>query len=184
MKKLVLLFSLVAFSSMCLKGQNNQSSTIYQWEVEISFSLPKLTPEGIQYSVVDYNPIDTFIKDFNSEYLDNELKTAKDEKEKKCQINISIQVGWDHLFSTVKGSDVFLLTNKGATFSQLSDDSNTYHKVKKWLISKTFLIECKPYCFVIPLNTENGAKLKCELNKNNMISLTEIYQNKIQIKEK
>jgi hypothetical protein len=183
MKKIILLFALIAFTSICLKGQNTQSTTIYQWQVDISLKMPELTPEVIQYSIVDFNPLEKFIKEFNSDYLVTVLNAAKDEKEKKAQINISIEVGWDFLFYTVKGSDVFLLNNKGAIFSQSSVDSNTYKNAKKWLISKSFIIDGKPSCFAIPLNVDNGAKLKCVLNKSNMISLTEIYQNKIQIKK-
>ena len=179
MKKFIIIFCFIAFSSI-VKSQDSQANSKYYWSVNLTFSLPELNPEAIQWAVVDFDPTEKFIKDFNHDYLEKVLKNAKSENERNQQIKVSIEVGWNFLFRGVEGNNVFLLTNKGTQFSQVSDINQA---TKKWLITKPFNIEGKSYCFAVPLNAENGAKLQCKLDKNNKISLLDIYNSKIDPKK-
>lgn len=178
MKKTMILIVLIAFTCISLKSQNDNTKVPNTWQAKISFSLPELNPEAIQYAFVDFDPTETFVKKFNLTFLEESLIGAKDESEKTNITNASIESGWDFLFYTIKGSDVFLLTNKGTLIM-----ADVTAATKKWLISKTFYIGGKPYCFIVPLNTVDGAILECRLDKNNMVSLTEIFQNKIKTKK-
>jgi hypothetical protein len=177
MKKFIILFCFIAFASI-MKSQDTLTNSKYHWKVNLTFSLPDINPEAIQWSVVDFDPTEKFIKDFNLKYLESVLKEAKNENEKNMQIRISIEVGWDFLFKTVEGNNVYLLTNKGCKY--MADITPI---TKKWLISKTFTIDGKPYSFAVPLNAKNGANLECKLDKSNMISLLDIYKSKIEPKK-
>jgi hypothetical protein len=179
MKKITIIFCIIAFAGIA-KSQNNQANSKYNWSVNLTFSLPDLNPEAIQWAVVDFDPIEKFIKDFNHGYLEKVLQNAKSENERNQQILVSIEVGWNFLFRGVEGNNVFLLTNKGSGFSQVSD---TKLAAKKWLVAKTFLIDGKPYCYAVPLNSENGANLQCRLDKTNMISLLDIFNDKIKARK-
>lgn len=179
MKKYIILFCFIAFASIG-KSQDNQANSKFNWSVNLTFGLPDLNPEAIQWAVVDFDPIEKFINDFNHKYLEKVLENAKSENERNQQILVSIEVGWNFLFRGVEGNNVFLLTNIGSKFSQVSD---TKLATKKWLIAKTFIIDGNPYCFAVPLNAENGANLQCKLDKSNKISLLDIYNSKIKPKK-
>jgi hypothetical protein len=170
----MLSLSFTAFAQKKDATQSNATFTPEYWEVKINFDLPALEPEAIQIACLSREPIELFNATFSSAFLIEQLKTAKDEKEKNMYINVQIEVTWDQLFSVVKGSELYLLTKKGMIFSQSGDCSK--EKDKKWLTSKVFYLDGKPYCFVAPLKVENGAKIEVTLNSSNMIPLTELYE--------
>jgi len=101
------------------------------------------------------------------------LKKAKNDTEKTLQINSGIKVTWDHLFDAVKGSELYLLTKNAFVLSNVADYAKP--KTKMWLVSKMFYLDNKPYCYIIPLELENGTKLELTLNSTNLTSLTELY---------
>ena len=51
-------------------------------------------------------------------------------------------------------------------------------KKKKWLVSKVFYLNNKPFCYAIPLDIVNSSRFEITLNKDNLILLTDLY-NKI-----
>ena len=177
--KLIILFVLTTLSMMAISQiketvpvQKPQNYT-YQWNVKIHFNLPELNPEAIQIGLLDFDPAETFMQKFNMNYLTEQLKKANDEKEKTLKTNVAIKVSWDRLFAGVKGSELYLLTKDVFVLSTVAD--NTKPKAKKWLVSKMFYLDNKPYCYIIPLELENGTKLEYTLNSTNLTSLTDMY---------
>jgi beta-lactamase regulating signal transducer with metallopeptidase domain len=147
-----------------------------QWQVKINFSLPELDPEAIQIAWLNFDPSVNFNLKFDTAYLGKQLRLAKDEKEIRMRINSYCEVMWNLLFKEVKGSEVYLLSKQGSMISMVSD--NIEPKTKKWLVSKVFYLENKPYAYAIPLELENGSKLVVSLNKSNLVSLDDLRKNK------
>jgi len=180
--KLVILIALTTMSfwtfAQIKDDSKIQNSSQYEnyWEIQIKFNLPELNPEAIQICWLEFDPIEEFNKTLNLDYLTESLKKAKDENEKTLKINVLNKVTWDNLFNVVKGSEMYLLTNKGMILSSASDCKQP--KNKKWLVTKVFNLDGKPYCYAIPFDLDNGSKLEVTLNKANLISLTDLY-NKI-----
>jgi hypothetical protein len=174
MKRTIFFFLFIALASLGAKSQQATGT----WQANITFSLPELKPEAIQYSFVDFDPMEAFIKKFDKSAADDAIKNAKTEDGKNMTLNAWIEAGWDFLFYNIKGNDVWLLTNKGSV--NMADVTSA---TKKWLISKTFYLDNKPYCFSLPINATIGAKQDCHLDKNNMISLMDVYQKKIRAKK-
>ena len=177
--KLIILFALTTLSTMTF-AQTKEIATIqkaqnytYQWDVKIHFNLPELNPEAIQIGLLDFNPAEKFKQKFNLAYLTEQLKKTSDEKEKTLKTNVAIKVSWDRLFAGVRGSELYLLTKDVFVLSTVAD--NTKPKTKMWLVSKMFYLDSKPYCYIIPLELENGTKLEYTLNSTNLTSLTDMY---------
>ena len=179
MKKNLIMIVLMTMLSFLTFSQTKEQSikqdtTMYEnyWEVQLALNLPELSPEAIQICWIEFDPIEKFNKTFNFEYLNEKLKIAKDEKEKTMWTNLHTEITWNNLFDFVKGSDLYLLTKRGLILSFSSNCNKP--KTKKWLISKVIYLDNAPYCYVIAFDP--GSKL--ELNRTNLISLTELY-NKI-----
>jgi len=176
--KLIILVLLTSLSAITCtqKPDTTQTNPVYkhEWQIKVNFNLPALEPEAIQVALVDFDPIAKFIKDFDITYLSEKLNKAKDEKEKASQINSSITVTWDlHIFDDVKGSDLYLLTKKEFFLTNVSNSAQ--QKKTKWLVSKYFNLDDKPYCYAIPLELENGSKLEVTVDSTNLISLKDLY---------
>jgi hypothetical protein len=171
MKKIIILLCFIAFAGIAKSQDNAGGSTLYHWNLSLSFSLPDLNPEAIQCSMVDFDPIEKFTNDFN-------LKSRESD-------DLRVAFIWDLLFKEVKGNEVFLMTTQGSfAIGEMADIPIGEKPVtKKWLISKTFILDGKPYCFAVPLDAENGANLSCKLDKSNMILLLDIYKGKIEAKK-
>lgn len=146
----------------------------YKWELKINFHLPELNPEAIQIGLMQFDPSEKFMKDFDMKYLTEQLKNANDEKTKNMHINIQTVVTWDALFESVRGSELYLLSHNGTILSQAANYSNP--KAKIWLVSKVFYLNEKPFAYAVPLNIENGATLEITLNNSNLISLIDLYK--------
>lgn len=182
--EILTLFTIMTFATIITFGQKKDTVTTriaqqydYSWQLTISFDLPGLNPEAIQVSMLDFNPTDKFEKDFDKAYLNEKLAKSKDEKEKTMYTNAEIEMTWDRFFNTVKGNDVNLLTKEGIILSQVVTGDCAPKKMTKWLTSKVFIIDGKPYCYAVPFDFDNGAVLKVTLNESNLISLTDLYKN-------
>ena len=177
--KLIILSVMVFMSSLIFAQTKNELttkiSTNYKtyWELNIKFDLAALDPEAIQIALLDFDPTEKFNLKFNMNYLENQLKIAKDENEKEMKINVECMVIWDLLFNGVKGSEMYLLTGQGTVLSRAADYSQP--RMKIWLVSKEFMFKNKPYAYAVPLELENGSKLEVTLNQENLISLTDLY---------
>ncbi len=180
--KLIILFALSTLSMMTFAQTKdtaqiqNAKNYMYKWKLGIDFKLPALSPEAIQIALVDFDPTEKFMQKFNMIYLTEKLKKAKDDEERTFQIIIGITVYWNNLFDVVKGSELYLLTPNPFILSSVANYSKPI--TKKWLVSKSFLLDNKPYCYIIPIELENGTNLDITLDTTNLISLTDIY-NKI-----
>ena len=180
--KLILLVALTTLSMMAVaqtkdtvriqKAQNYK----YKWEVKIRLDLQALNPEEIQIGMLKFDPAEKFMQNFNMSYLAGLLKMAKNDTEKTVQINSGIKVEWNNLFADVRRSELYLLKKDVFVLSTLAD--YTKPKTKIWLVSKMFYLNDKPYCYIIPMELENGSKLEFTLNTTNLTSLTDLY-NKI-----
>ena len=180
--KLILLVALTTLSMMAVaqtkdtiriqKAQNY----MYKWEVKIRLDLQALNPEEIQIGMLKFDPAEKFMQNFNMSYLTGLLKMAKNDTEKTVQINSGIKVVWNNLFADVRRRELYLLKKNVFVLRTLADYTNP--KTKIWLVSKMFYLNDKPYCYIIPMELENGSKLEFTLNTTNLTSLTDLY-NKI-----
>jgi hypothetical protein len=178
MIKHLFLFLLLALASLGAKSQTDDPSYDNTWQVAISFHLPALKPQALQYTYVDFDPTGAFMQSFDKNLLENALKGVKEEKNRIATINAFIEIGWDMMFNKVKGGDVWLLTSKGSwTMADVSPVT------KKWLISKVFYLHGKPYCFMFPIDAGAGDKQKVVLNKHTMISLADVYSTQVNPKK-
>ena len=177
--KMIILLALTTLSMMAV-AQTKDTAQIqqaqnykYKWEIKIQLDLPALDPEEIQISMLKFDPAEKFKRNFNMSYLAGLLKTAKNDTEKTAQINSGIKVVWNNLFADVSRSKLYLLTKNVFVLSTLAD--YTKPKTKIWLVSKMFYLDNKPYCYIIPIELENGSKLEFTLNSKNLTSLTDLY---------
>jgi len=180
--KLILLVALTTLSMMAVAQTKDTvqiqqaQNYMYKWEVKIRLDLPALNPEEIQIGMLKFDPAEKFMQNFNMSYLAGLLKMAKNDTEKTVQINSGIKVEWNNLFADVRRSELYLLKKDVFVLSTLAD--YTKPKTKIWLVSKMFYLNDKPYCYIIPMELENGSKLEFTLNTTNLTSLTDLY-NKI-----
>lgn len=177
--RIIIIIALTLLSSLTI-GQTikdttdqNKSSQDGTWEVDIKFDLPSLDPEAIQIGWFTYDPTYKFNFTFDNDYLNKQLKNAKDEKEKEISINAQIDYTWNNLFDIVKGSELYLLTKTGAMVKETNCEQS---KAYKWLVSKVFYIEDKPYAYIIPIKILNNSKQVVILNKDNLTSLMDLYK--------
>ena len=180
--KLILLVALTTLSMMAVAQTKDTvqiqqaQNYMYKWEVKIRLDLQALNPEEIQIGMLKFDPAEKFMQNFNMSYLAGLLKMAKNDTEKTVQINSGIKVEWNNLFADVRRSELYLLKKDVFVLSTLAD--YTKPKTKIWLVSKMFYLNDKPYCYIIPMELENGSKLEFTLNTTNLTSLTDLY-NKI-----
>ena len=69
-----------------------------RWDITIIADIPTTDRHAIQFAVLEFNPVETFVSEFSDEYLKDALKTAKTDEEKDFQITIATMVNWDILF--------------------------------------------------------------------------------------
>jgi hypothetical protein len=172
MKKMTAILALLILSSC----SNNK------FEIQLIVSLPPSVDHAVQFSVIDFNAAEKFIKEFDTVNLNTAILSSAAAADKDALITNSIMKNWDVLFNKIPASDFWLMNNA---------DSTTYTKTggifipladKWWVASKAFLIDGKPYCYVIPLQIIKGSRVTCKPDQNNLISLTEMYQKQIQKK--
>jgi len=180
MKTKLMIFSALTILSFVTLGQTitetkTQSTTghEYFWQVQVNYDLPDLDAKAIQIGWMDSDPTAAFIQKFDMVYLTDQINKAKDEEEKKMQIIVGIDVTWNNMFSVVKGNELYLLTKSGMTLTRSGTQAQT--KMKKWLVSKVFYLDSKPYAYAVSVDVENGSNLAITLNKTNLISLTDLY---------
>jgi hypothetical protein len=172
MKNMTAILSLLILSSC----SNNK------FEVQLVVSLPPSVDHAVQFSVIDYNVVEKFIKEFDTLNLNTAILSSATAADNNALITNSIMKNWDALFNDIPATDYWLMNNA---------DSATYSKTggifiplsnKWWVASKAFLIGGKPYCYVIPLQIIKGSRVSCKPDQNNLFSLTDIYQKQIQKK--
>ena len=147
-----------------------------KFDLQIVTNLTPAMEQGLTFAVVDFNPSERFVKDFDSLKLQpgSGDATAKDAH----LVNI-ITSNWDALFSKLPANDYFLMnsvdslsyTKTGGLFVPLSE---TW-----WVISKAFLMEGQPYCYLVQLDVKKGSLVKCRPDKSNLVLLTGLYENQI-----
>ncbi len=169
MKKII---SLLALASMV-------SCSVNDWELKIIADMPTTDRHAIQYAIVDFNPKEKFVKEFYSAYLQDALKAAKTDKEKNLQITTTIMVNWDLLFKKVTADKLGLLNNKDTNYIRTTGGIFYGHSENLWLASKSFTIDGKPYCYIVPFVVSKGSSQSCKLDQSNLISLTEVYKKQI-----
>lgn len=178
MKTKVLLILSIIISSISY-GQEKDSLSNNKhnkhWELAINLDLPKLNPEAIQICLFDFNPFEKYTKNFDLSYLNKVINEAKDENEKKIAKNSLISWEWDNLFKAVKGNDLSLLTRKGMILCQSSSGECIQKKFSYWLVSKSFLIDEKPYCFAVSFDFNFGDSLKVTFDNSKLISLNDLF---------
>jgi hypothetical protein len=164
-------FLLLSFLAITFSGCAQQD--MFKWEARITFDLPILNPEAIQIAWLDFNPKEKFIKNFNEMRLNKNLQALKLNSEISLKNYALDEVTWNDLFKEIKGNKMYLLTKSGIVYSEGNDTLK--QKTKKWLVSKVFFINEKPYCYSIAIEIVNNSKIEIKLNRENMILLTEIY---------
>jgi hypothetical protein len=182
MKTIIISMALIISAGLCAMGQNADSATgskklfDYRWEVKLNLHLPALKPQAIQFTIVEFDPVKQFVKDVDLDYYKETQQAAKSKEEKEQERINFLYAFWDLLFNKVDGYNVFLLTNKGMTYVQtITNMDSLPAEPSKWLFSKVLFIKNKPYVYVIQLQPYQGAKLNCKLDKTNLISLDELF---------
>jgi hypothetical protein len=155
------------------------SCSVNDWQLKIVADLPITDRAAIQYAIVDFNPKEEFVKEVNSAHLQNTLKSTKTNNEKNPQITVAIVLKWDLLFNRVTADKLGLLNNKDTNYIRTTGGIFWGSSKKLWLVTKSFTIEGKPYCYVIPFVVSKGSSLSCKLDQTNLIPLTELYQQQI-----
>jgi hypothetical protein len=145
-----------------------------KFEVQLNVKLPASVDHAVQFSVVDFNPAEKFITEADTAGINSQSDYGQ-------KVNF-IMTKWDALFKDVPPTDYWLMTNA---------DSATYSKTGGifiplpadwWVASKAFLIDGKPFCYIVPLKIIKGSKISCIPGESDLVSLTELSENKIQKK--
>ena len=169
MKKIITLLALVGMVAC----------SVNEWKIKIITDMPATDKHAILYTILDFNPKEKFINEFYSGYLRDALKAAKTEEEKNLQITSAIMVNWDLLFKKVTADKLGLLNNKDTNYYGVKEWKFNSHSQNIWLATKSFTIDGKPYCYVVPFVVSNRSILSCKLDTSNLISLTEVYKKQI-----
>lgn len=151
-----------------------------KFDVELVASLPPSVDHVVAFAVVDFNPTEKFVKEYNSANQKAAPEASTNESGKNALIINSLMTNWDELFKDIPATDYFLMNSAdsvnysktGGIFVPLADNW--------WVMSKSFLIDGNPYCYVVKLEIKKGSKISCRPNKSNLVSLTEIYQKQMQ----
>ncbi len=152
-----------------------------RWEMTIIADIPSTDRHAIQFAILEFNPTETFVGEFSDEYLKEALKTAKTDEEKDVQIKFATMVNWDILFKKVTADKLSLLNEKDTCYHTETESEvmEMSHSKNRWLTSKAFTIDGKPYCYAVPFVVSDGSYQTCKLDASNMISLVEVYQKQI-----
>jgi len=151
------------------------------WEMKIIADIPTTDRHAIQFAILEFNPTETFVSEFSDEYLKEALKTAKTDEEKDVQIKYATMVNWDMLFRKITADRLSLLNEKDTCYhSEVGSEGVVMsHSENRWLTSKAFTIDGKPFCYAVPIVVSDGSNQTCKLDSTNLISLTEVYQKQI-----
>lgn len=141
--------------------------------------MPPAIDHAVKFAVVDFNPAEKFIKEYD---------TVKEVAVSQAEVNNpadnaliinSITKNWDALFKDLPANDFFLMNSvdsvsyskTGGIFVPLPDDW--------WVMSTVFLIEGKPYCYVVKLEIKKRSVISCRPDKSNLVPLADIYRDEI-----
>jgi hypothetical protein len=86
--------------------------------------------------------------------------------------NAQISVVWDLAFRKITGDEVYLLTSAPRGSRTLSANSPAG---KKWIATKLVMINRRPCCWCLPVQTRGGKEIPVVLNEENVLDLTGVY---------
>lgn len=133
------------------------------WTITIDTDVNDLYPDGIQYSIIDRDPMPTFKTNRSA----NPQKTAD-----KDELLVNISVSWDMIFRDIPGSEVALLASRSRNeFSMCSDSPSG----RKWLVTKVATRKNgEQICWHIPIDVEIGKKYTIRLDETNCTYLRDM----------
>jgi hypothetical protein len=155
------------------------SCSSYEYRIKIITHIPATDRHSIQLAFLDFNPKEQFNKKFSTENLKETPKSAKTDEEKNVERTIFLMVNWDVMFKKVTGDNLFFMNDKDTTGYGATRGMFAGHPKNIWLTSKSFTINGKPYCYVIPFTVSNGSDLSCKLDSSNLISLNNLYLERV-----
>jgi len=147
-----------------------------KFDLQLVTNITPPMEQGLAFAIVDFNPTVKFIREFDTL---NQKAAPDSATDKNVKLINSLITSWDALFNKLPANDNFLMnsvdslnyTKTGGIFVPLS---TTW-----WVISKSFLIDGQPYCYVVQLAVKKGAIVSCKPDKSNLVLLTEVYKNQI-----
>ena len=146
------------------------------WQVSIDLDAPSLTPQAVQFAIIDKDPVAAFAAQAKrmQSYSRQQLAKAENEARKEQLRNVDMTVGWDSGFKGVTGDNLWLLTKVPGSFSSHVISSNS-RDGKKWVVTKTVQIKGKPVCWCLPVDLKTGEQAKITLSESNVFDLRAAY---------
>ncbi len=143
------------------------------WRLELSLDMPNPTPGALQLAVFNEDPLLEFVQRLERNRGTRAAFVNAAPAQQQDQVrNAQISVVWDLAFRKITGDEVYLLTPAPQGSLTLSANSPAG---KKWIATKVVMINQRPICWCLPVQTKAGKEIPVVLNGENILDLTGIY---------
>ncbi len=145
------------------------------WRLELSLDMPNLTAPALQVAVFNEDPLLEFMQRLERNRgtraaLVNAAPTQQRDQVRGTQISVI----WDLAFRKITGDEVYLLTPAPQGSLQLSANTPAG---KKGIATKVVMIDQRPCCWCLPVQTKGGKEIPLMLNGENVLDLAGVYDN-------
>ncbi|MCL5280325.1 MAG: hypothetical protein M1376_10510 [Planctomycetes bacterium] len=143
------------------------------WRLELSLDMPNLTPGALQLAVFNEDPLAEFVQRLErNRGTRAALVNAAPAQQRDRVRDTQISVVWNLTFRKITGDEVYLLTLVPQGSLQLSANTPAG---KKWIATKVVMINQRPCCWCLPVQTKRGKEIPLVLNGENVLDLTGVY---------
>ncbi len=144
------------------------------WGLELSLDMPSLTAPALQVAVFNEDPLLGFRQRLErNRGTHAAFVNAAPAQQKDQARHVQISVVWGAAFRKITGDEVYLLTPGPRGSLQLSANTPAG---KKWIATKVVMINQRPCCWCLPVQTKGGQEIPLVLNGENILDLTGVYE--------
>ena len=142
------------------------------WKLSLELDVPTSSLPAIEYAIFSQDPIPRFkaILGRMEQKWRAQLNATEDEERRQTMRQLQRAVAWTHLFRSVSGDEVYLLTPGRAHTALMSNSSPG----KKWVVSKPVAMGDKRLCWSLPFEAVVGEKAEIRLSEDTALDLLAI----------
>ncbi|HXX63572.1 MAG TPA: hypothetical protein VEO56_07205 [Bacteroidota bacterium] len=147
------------------------------WRLKISLDAPFLNPPAVLWALFPEDPRKRFLEDLQRmrASFQKQVEAVADAAIREQILRSQPAVTWDHLFKSVSGDKVGLLTDAPEIVHLISaTDSGG----EKWIVTKAVQTRSQVLCWCVPFRAVVGEESVLALNKDNVLDLIKIAEGK------
>ncbi|HUI63578.1 MAG TPA: hypothetical protein VL126_01960 [Bacteroidota bacterium] len=147
------------------------------WRLKISLDAPFLRPPAVLWALFPEDPRKRFLDELQKmrSSFQEQVKAVADAAIREQILRSQPAVTWDHLFKSVSGDKVGLLTYALDVVHLISSNDSGG---KKWIVTKAVQTRSQVLCWCVPFDAVIGHESALTLNKDNVLNLIELAEGK------